>query len=54
MSDREQGSVKWFNERKGFGFIERENGSDVFVRDGNRTIQLTGKKLVDWGKRRNY
>jgi CspA family cold shock protein len=26
-----QGKVKWFNERKGFGFIEAENGTDVFV-----------------------
>ena len=25
------GTVKWFNERKGYGFIEQENGSDVFV-----------------------
>ena len=31
MADREKGTVKWFNERKGFGFIERENGSEVFV-----------------------
>jgi len=28
---RERGTVKWFNNDKGFGFIERENGSDVFV-----------------------
>ena len=28
---REQGTVKWFNGSKGFGFIEREEGSDVFV-----------------------
>ena len=27
----ENGTVKWFNESKGFGFISRENGSDVFV-----------------------
>lgn len=26
-----QGTVKWFNESKGFGFIEQENGKDVFV-----------------------
>ncbi|MCC3683536.1 cold-shock protein [Staphylococcus epidermidis] len=26
-----QGTVKWFNAEKGFGFIERENGGDVFV-----------------------
>jgi CspA family cold shock protein len=39
-----KGTVKWFNNRKGFGFIERENGSDVFVHyrdiegDGFRTL----------------
>lgn len=31
MSDRVTGTVKWFNESKGFGFIERESGSDVFA-----------------------
>ena len=31
MAAREKGTVKWFNERKGFGFIERESGSDIFV-----------------------
>jgi CspA family cold shock protein len=31
MSDREQGVVKWFNDKKGFGFIERQEGEDVFV-----------------------
>jgi cold shock protein len=30
-SDREVGVVKWFNEAKGFGFIERPNGRDLFV-----------------------
>lgn len=27
----EKGTIKWFNDSKGFGFIERENGEDVFV-----------------------
>ena len=31
MSEREIGTVKWFNATKGFGFIERENDKDVFV-----------------------
>ena len=31
MSDRMIGTVKWFNDDKGFGFIEREGGEDVFV-----------------------
>jgi CspA family cold shock protein len=31
MSTREQGTVKWFNGSKGYGFIERDAGGDVFV-----------------------
>ena len=31
MSDTVTGTVKWFNESKGFGFIERESGPDVFA-----------------------
>ena len=31
MSERENGTVKWFNRARGYGFIERENGPDVFV-----------------------
>ena len=31
MAERETGTVKWFNDSKGFGFIERANGADVFV-----------------------
>ena len=44
MEERVQGRVKWFNPDKGFGFIAREGGSDVFVHhseirmDGYRTL----------------
>lgn len=31
MAERKQGTVKWFNSSKGFGFIEQEDGEDVFV-----------------------
>lgn len=31
MSNRETGTVKWFNDAKGFGFIKRYDGADVFV-----------------------
>jgi len=31
MAERETGHVKWFNEKKGFGFIVNQNGDDIFV-----------------------
>lgn len=31
MNERETGTVKWFDEKKGFGFIKRDSGDDVFV-----------------------
>ena len=49
MSDRESGTVKWFNESKGFGFISRENGPEGFVHF--RAITGTGFKTVQEGQK---
>ena len=45
----EQGTVKWFNAEKGFGFIERANGDDVFVHFS--AIQSDGFKSLDEGQK---
>lgn len=52
MSVRETGTVKWFNDAKGFGFISRESGEDVFVHF--RAIQMPGFKSLKEGQRVSF
>ncbi|KHD84305.1 cold-shock protein [Heyndrickxia ginsengihumi] len=48
----EQGTVKWFNSEKGFGFIEREGGDDVFVHFS--AIQGEGYKTLEEGQKVSF
>ncbi len=49
MAERTIGTVKWFNSTKGFGFIEVENGDDVFVHYSE--IKATGFRTLEEGQR---
>jgi len=49
MAERKQGTVKWFNSTKGYGFIQQESGNDIFVHansindGGNRSLDENDK-----------
>ncbi|MCA1764666.1 MAG: cold-shock protein [Desulfobulbaceae bacterium] len=47
-----EGTVKWFNDAKGFGFIEQDNGGDVFVH--HTAIQADGFKSLQEGARVSF
>ena len=46
--EKEQGTVKWFNDAKGYGFIQRASGDDVFVH--HSAIQAEGFKSLSEGQ----
>lgn len=48
-TDRESGTVKWFNVRKGYGFITRDQGEDVFVHF--RNIEGKDRRAISEGQR---
>ena len=47
-----QGTVKWFNEAKGYGFIEQEGGNDIFVH--YTSIRADGFRSLNEGERVNF
>ena len=51
-SEYEMGTVKWFNVRKGYGFITRDAGDDVFVHF--RNIEGKGRRTIDEGQRVSF
>ena len=49
MSEREVGTVKWFDAKKGYGFINREDGEDVFIHYSS--IQGNGYRVLEDGQK---
>ena len=53
MTERQEGTVKWFNDSKGYGFISREAGEDVFVHhsdiEGGGFASLRENQQVEFG-----
>ena len=49
MAERETGTVKWFNATRGYGFIERDAGGDIFVHHSD--IRTEGYRSLDEGQR---
>lgn len=47
-----EGTVKWFSDRKGFGFIERENGDDIFVHFSS--VDMPGFKTLADGEKVSF
>ena len=52
MSEREFGIVKWYKDSKGYGFIKRDSGGDVFVHVS--AIQMAGHKTLERGQRVDF
>ena len=52
VSTLAEGTVKWFSEKKGYGFIEQENGQDVFVHYSS--IDMSGFKTLTEGDRVSF
>ena len=49
VSERELGTVKWFKDSRGYGFIKRDVGGDVFVHSS--AIQVDGRRTLERGQR---
>jgi CspA family cold shock protein len=52
MADREKGVVKWFDNAKGYGFITRESGDDIFVH--YRSIRGEGYRTLEDGQQVDF